>query len=127
MTETAAGPRYALSPDGMTLTITRPAPGGVQRLTVHRQPQAGPFTDADIALALSKVPGPGSMQPGQRNRTRRTETRFGTLWMHVMTGPPTWWLPKKVREQDGTVMVGWLRLAVAVRLDRYGRKEAANA
>jgi hypothetical protein len=35
-----------------------------------------------------------------------------------MTGPPTWWLPKLRLEKDGTVMAGWLRLAVAVKLDR---------
>ena len=60
------------------------------------------------------------MQPGQRNRTRRTQTRFGVLWTHVMTGPPTWWRPRLRREKDGTVMVGWLRLAVAAKLEREG-------
>ncbi len=63
------------------------------------------------------------MQPGQRNRTRRTETRIGILWTHLMLGPPTWWLPKACREKDGTVMAGWLRLAVAVKFDR---KEAGQ-
>ena len=35
-----------------------------------------------------------------------------------MSGPPTWWRPKLRREKDGTVMAGWLRLAVAVKLHR---------
>jgi hypothetical protein len=109
-----------LSEDRMTLVIKRRVPGGLLVETVHRQPQAGPFTDADVAFVLSRVPAPGKMQPGQRNRTRRTETAFGVVWTHLMLGPPTWWLPKLRREQDGTVMAGWLRLAVAVKLDRAG-------
>jgi hypothetical protein len=117
---TASTPRHVLSEDGMTLVIERRMPAGIQTATLHRQPQAGPFTGADIATALSQVPAPGKMQPGQRNRTRRTETRFGTVWTHLMLGPPTWWLPKLRREQDGTVMAGWFRLAVAVKLDRHG-------
>jgi hypothetical protein len=110
--------RYALSADRMTLVIKRRAPGGILTTTLHRQPQAGPFTDADVAAALSKAPADRDWLPGQRNRTRRVQARFGTLWAHLMLGPPTWWLPKLRREQDGTVMAGWLRLAVAVRFDR---------
>jgi hypothetical protein len=100
----------------MTLVVRRRAPGGIQTVTLHRQPAAGPFTDADVAAALGQVPGGRQMQPGQRNATRRTVTRFGTVWTHVMTGPPTWWLPRFKREKDGTVMAGWLRLAVAIRI-----------
>jgi hypothetical protein len=110
--------RHELSADGMTLVIMRPARGGWHVLTLHRQPQAGPFTDADVTRALSHFPEAGKMQLGQRNRTRRTGTRFGTLWTHLMLGPPTWWLPKLRREKDGTVMIGWLRLAAAIKLDR---------
>ena len=111
--------RHALSDDGMALVIRQRVPGGVRTATYRRQPEAGPFTDADVALALELTPGAGRrMEPGQHNRTRRAVTRFGTVWTHVMTGPPTWWLPKLRREQDGTVMAGWFRLAVAVRLDR---------
>ena len=109
---------HALSADGMTLVIRQRVPGGVRTATYHREPQAGPFTDEAIAVALSQVPAAGKMQPGQRNRTRRAETRFGTVWTHVMTGPPTWRLPRLKREKDGTLMAGWLRLAVAVKLDR---------
>jgi urease accessory protein UreF len=112
-------PAYALTPDRMTLVVKRRAPGGVQTVTLHRQEGAGPFTDADVAAALSQVPRAGrQMQPGQRNTTRRAGTRFGTVWTHVMTGPPTWWLPRLKREKDGTLMAGWLRLAVAVKFER---------
>ena len=114
---TSTPPAYALTPDRMTLVIKRRAPGGVQTLTLHRQEDAGPFTDADVAAALRQIPAGRQMQPGQRNTTRRAETRFGTVWTHVMTGPHTWWLPHLKREKDGTLMAGWLRLAVAVKFD----------
>jgi hypothetical protein len=119
VSENQAEPVYALTPDRMTLVIRQRVPGGVRTATYHREPQAGPFTDADIATALRLTPGAmGGWVPGQRNNSRRTQTKFGTLWTHVMHGPPTWWLPKLKREPDGTLMAGWLRLAVAVRLDR---------
>ena len=55
-------------------------PGGWHVVTVDRQLEAGPFTDADILTALTRVPPATGMQLGQRNRTRRTQTRFGVLW-----------------------------------------------
>jgi hypothetical protein len=116
-------PACALSSDGMTLVIRQRVPGGVRTATYHREPQAGPFTDADVAAALRLTPGAmGGWLPGQRNNSRRAQTRFGTLWTHVMTGPPTWWLPKLRREKDGTLMAGWLRLAVAVKVERKGKQ-----
>ena len=119
MSGSTGEPAYTLSEDRMTLAIRQRVPGGVRTATYHREPQAGPFTDADVTVALSLTPGAGRrMEPGQHNRSRRVVTRFGTVWTHVMTGPPTWWLPKVRREPDGTVMAGWLRLAVAVKLDR---------
>jgi hypothetical protein len=109
---------HVLSPDRMTLVVRRRVPGGIRTVTLHRQHGAGPFTDSDVAAALGKVPAGRQMQPGQRNTTRRTVTRFGTVWTHVMTGPPTWWLPRIKREKDGTVMAGWLRLAAAIKISR---------
>jgi hypothetical protein len=112
-------PAYALSADRMVLVIGRRTAEGVQRVTLRRQDCAGPFTDEDVAAALAfSRPAAGRMQPGQRNVTRRAGTRFGTVWTHVMHGPPTWRLPRVRRERDGTVMAGWLRLAVAVKFDR---------
>ena len=117
------GPVYTLSADGMTLEIRWRVPGGVKIATVRRQRDAGPFTDADIAAAidLATAAAGRQMEPGQRNTARRAVTRFGTVWTHVMHGPPTWWLPKLRHEKDGTFMAGWLRLAVAVKVDP-GRK-----
>jgi hypothetical protein len=108
---------YALSEDRLTLVIKRRTPAGILTSTFNRDKQAGPFTDADVESALSNLPAASrTMQPGQRNRTRRFVTRFGTLYAHVMTGPPTWRLPRVKREKDGAFMAGWLRLAVAVKL-----------
>jgi hypothetical protein len=118
MSEPAMPVRHALSADGMTLVIKRRAPGGILTTTYHRDSHAGPFTDADVDQALRYSVERHQMQTGQRNRARRTTTRFGTLWTHVNTGPPTWWLPRAKREKDGTVMAGWFRLAVAARFDR---------
>lgn len=112
------GQAYALTPDGMTLVIKSREPAGIRTVTLHREPGAGPFTEADVATALSQVIGGKNMQPGQHNTSRRTVTRFGTVWTHVMTGPPTWWVPRIKHEKDGTVMAGWLRLAVAVKIGR---------
>ena len=106
---------HALSPDGMTLVIKRRMPAGILTTTLHRQHGEGPFTDADVAAALAWAPP--KMEAGQHNNSRRSVTRFGTLWTHVMTGPPTWWLPKVRREKDGTVMAGWLRFAIGVRFE----------
>jgi hypothetical protein len=110
---------YALTPDRMTLVVKRRTPAGILTSAFSRDEHAGPFTDADVERAIGALPAASrTMEPGQRNRTRRFATRFGTVWTHLMFGPPTWWLPKMRREKDGAVMAGWLRLAVAVKLDR---------
>jgi hypothetical protein len=121
-------PAVTLSADGMVMRVTRKVAGGTRTATYTRQPGSGPFTDADVQLTLRLTPlaeAGAVMIPGQRSWTRRTVTRFGTLWTHVMTGPPTWWLPKLQRRWDGTLMAGWLRLAVAVKFDRHGDEEGA--
>jgi len=108
---------YALSEDRLTLVIKRRIPAGILTSTFSRDKQTGPFTDADVERALSALPAASrTMEPGQRNRSRRFITRYGTLYTYVMTGPPTWWLPRCKREKNGAVMAGWFRLAVAVKL-----------
>jgi hypothetical protein len=108
---------YALSKDRRTLTIKRRTPAGILTSTFSRAAQTPPFTDADVENALSGVPAASrTMQPGQRTRARRFVTRSGTLYVHVMTGPPTWWLPRVKRGKDGALMAGWLRGAVAVKV-----------
>jgi hypothetical protein len=119
-------PACRLSDDGTTLVVKRRTPGGILTSTYSRDHDAGPFTDADVNKALSMQPAATrTMQPGQRNTARRWVTRFGTLYLHVMTGPPTWWLPRAVREKDGALMAGWLRLAAAVKFDRHASTGSA--
>ena len=114
---------YILSEDRRTLVLKRRAPGGILTTTLHREPGAGPFTDEDVTAALDSTRRSAArMQPGQRNITRRAVTRYGTLWTHVMLGPPTWWLPRLRREKDGTLMAGWLRFAAAVKFARAERR-----
>jgi hypothetical protein len=115
VTSHAPVPVFTLSPDGLVLVISRRVPGGILTTTLHR---AEPFTTAAIALALRDTTRAARrMQPGQRNHARRYDTPAGVIWVHVMLGPPTWWAPRLKREPDGTVMAGWLRAAVAVRLE----------
>lgn len=115
--DAAPGTAYALTDDRLTLVIKRRTPAGILTSTFSRDEQDGPFTDADVEYALASLPAASwTMQPGQRNRSRRLATRFGTLYTHLMIGPPTWWLPRMKREKDGALMAGWLRLAVAVKL-----------
>ena len=123
-----AGTAYVLSEDRRTLVIKRRMPAGIQAVTLHRQDGAGPFTGDDVTAALAATERSAErMEQGQRNITRRAVTRYGTLWTHVMAGPPTWWMPRVKREKDGTLMAGWLRLAVAVRFDRAERREQLEA
>ena len=117
---------YALSADGMILAIVRRVPQGFQTSVFKRDE---PFTEEALTLALNQAPRVSDKvvpMVGQKNTSRRKVTRFGTFYSHVMTGPPTWWLPKIRREKDGTLMAGWLRLAVAVHFDRSEKKDEAT-
>jgi len=117
---------YRLTEDRRTLVITRRTPAGIQTATYRRQKDAGPFTADEVAAAVSATPAATGGLPGQRNITRRAVTRFGALYTHVMLGPPTWWAPRVRRDKDGTVMTGWLRLAVAVKFARAERPAPAG-
>ena len=110
--------------DGLTLVIRRRVPAGALTATYHRTPGAGPFTRTDVAGLLAAPPS-ATMRPGQRNTARRYVTRTGTWWVHVMTGPPTWWAPRLKREKDGTIMTGWFRRAIAVKWDPPGTRGRA--
>ena len=115
-------PAYALSEDRMTLVVKRRAPGGIRDRHPATAEAPGRSPTRTWRLRSAEIPETRRMQPGQRNRTRRAETRFGTVWTRLMLGPPTWWLPKLRRKRDGTLMAGWIRLAVAVKLEA-GREE----
>ncbi len=118
------GPRRAvLSADRRELTILTQTPAGVSRAVFGRADGDEPFTEADVQRALAEAPTGRTMIPGQRNTTRRWVTPLGSIYGHLMTGPPTWWLPK-VEIRRGGLMVGWLRAAVAVGVKRGGPTHA---
>lgn len=107
--------RWELSADRRTLTMRRITPDGIQETTLGK---ADPITPDELATLLA-AEIPHDLRPGQRNTHRRIRLPGNnTLFLSVMLGPPTWWLPKAAREDDGAVMVGWLRLAVAVHVKR---------
>lgn len=107
--------QVALSDDARKMTITEATPAGAHRITLARAGNDDPFGDDDIQRALEMV-RPVLMLPGQRNMTRRWVTPLGSLYVHLMLGPPTWRLPKV--QVCGGLMVGWLRAAVAVKFHR---------
>lgn len=113
------GRRVVLSADRREMTILTQTPAGVHRAVFSRGPEQEPLTDTDVEYALGAVL-PTLSELGQRNTTRRWVTRFGTVYAHLMLGPPTWWWPK-VRLRGGP-MVGWLRAAVAVGFRREVRR-----
>jgi hypothetical protein len=110
------GVSHVLSPDRRQLVIVHRVPTGLFTTTLDF---AEPATDEQVARALADRPGPNSMIPGQSRRTRRLPIRWrsreiGTVFVTVLSGPPTWWWPRVYRADDGTPVIGWLRRAVAV-------------
>lgn len=107
----------ALSDDGREATVTSPDhPGWIVHL---RSQRPDGFRFEDLVTARTWQP-PENLVPGQRNHVRRREVGPFVVYLHLLTGPPTWWLPlvslkRGVRRQ---VMVGWLRCAVAVAVIR---------
>lgn len=50
---------------------------------------------------------------GQTNRTWRHRAAGSAVYISVNTGPPTWWRPRAEFSRT-RVMLGWLRMLVAV-------------
>lgn len=78
------------------------------------------FTDADVEHAENAFRFSDSLVKDQVNRTRRIPVGNWIVYVHVNTGPPTWWLPR-VEVRDGSLMVGWLRGLVAFSARRAER------
>jgi hypothetical protein len=105
-----------MSPDGMTLTVRVASSRGALTTRIERLPDQ-PWTPTDVDRAVEmcreRLENAGA-EPGQSSITRR-------LWLpgrrhlvvHLMSGPPTWWLPK-ASLKDHALMVGWLQRAVAL-------------
>lgn len=116
-----------LSADRLTLTIRTTTTAGTNTITFGRPPHQ-PWTDADVTLAIRMTDEAGiaRLQPGQENTSRRLPLGRGWwLYVHLMTGPPTWWYPR-VDPRGGALMVGWLRAGVAVSVRRESAPEGSE-
>jgi hypothetical protein len=106
---------WTLSPDRRTLVIRISEPEGVRTVTLG---WTDPATEQQVTDALALSYPRKLMLPGQCNTTRRVKVADGTLWVHSMTGPPTWRVPRCYRSKDGSLVVGWLRRGWALRWER---------
>lgn len=111
-------PTVALSDDCLTLTVVLDE----YTATYGRSEEEGPFTAKDIAYVIERTPQilarqrEGGFSSGRKFVKRHRLPRGWQVWVHVNTGPPTWWFPR-VSLRKG-IMVGWLRGLVAVHIDR---------
>jgi hypothetical protein len=96
-----------VSEDGMELVIR----SGDRKASV-RSARKGGFTADHIEYARS-FPFNSHLIPGQVDRARLFRIAGKPFFVHVNTGPPTWWYPR-VELKRGKVMVGWFRLLVAL-------------
>ena len=114
-------PKVTLSPDRMEATIHADN-GVVYRLRSRREEG---FNEDNLNAMLTFQYGPApTMEPGQR-KVARLKRVFGVPYVvTVMSGPPTWWLPKvDVSVHHKGVMVGWLRRAVSVQLSSRNKEQ----
>lgn len=106
-----------LSDDGREATVSNPdRPGWKVRMRSQR-PEG--FLLEDLENARVWQP-PEGLVPGQRNTVRSFRVGGHVMYVHLLTGPPTWPLPL-VQVTGGarkSIMVGWLRAAVAVAVVR---------
>ena len=107
----------AVSDDRLSITIGVPQPGGMQLVTEFTRPAGEPWTEKDIHDALAQVEQQvPRIAAGEKRWTRAFRWRGWIAFVHLNTGPPTWWLPK-IGARDG-LMIGWLRVMVAVHIRR---------
>lgn len=102
--------------DNGDLVFTVQLPGGVLTTTLSDF-QDGPPDEATIQSVGASIARQAAARATTSTTVRRKTLPGGwDLWVHVNTGPPTWWLPRIKPEKYG-LMVGWLRglVAIAVR------------
>ena len=87
------------------------------QLATLRSGRPSGFTDADVERAESVFRFSETLTKEQVNRTHRIPLGNRAVYIHVNTGPPTWWLPR-MDWRDGSLMVGWLRGLVALSVKR---------
>lgn len=101
-----------VSMDRRHMVITGPL--GQRSELRSRRPEG--FTQEDIDRALT-YRFSATMVRGQVNRAWRHEVAGWAIYLHVGTGPPTWWLPR-VKLGVGEAMIGWLRAMTAIKVTR---------
>lgn len=109
----------SLSQDGRTMTI-RTEGGGVT--TLHSTASTG-FAPDQVAAAAASTSV--QLQQGQINRARRFTVGGREVFVHVNTGPPTWWWPRvevDTRGGSSAIMAGWLRGLAAIAVGRAPRQ-----
>lgn len=78
------------------------------------------FTQAEIVRA-GTVTQPSTRIPGQKDRARVLRVGNWNVYVHVNTGPPTWWFPRV--SLRGGLMIGWYQALVAIGAGRAPDKE----
>jgi hypothetical protein len=104
--------RLALSDDRMELTIS----DGTGRRTTLRSARPNGFTAADLGNACN-YQFSKTLVCGQINRARKFSVIGRAIYVHIGTGPPTWWLPR-ARIGKRELMLGWLQVMLAASVGR---------
>lgn len=110
------GGAWSLSDDRQVLTMHSVLGGVVEMGWDH------PATDQelkDALISLMPLIDEFSVEApsGTDNVHRRFRTRWGSIFVSFLSGPPTWWLPRVLRRKDSIgwgFCVGWLRRGIAV-------------
>lgn len=98
----------ALSGDRKEMVVS----DGNGRRAKLRSARPNGFTDYDVEVAKT-WPMKHDMVPGQTDRAQKFTVRDKPFFIHINTGPPTWWRPR-FEVSKSSVMIGWLRLLVAL-------------
>lgn len=91
--------------------------GGDGQVVVMHSQRPGGFTDADVDAALRAR---RNTVAGQVNRTLRATFARRDVWLHINTGPPTWWRPRIITgwtDWKRELGLGWLRGLVVVAIE----------
>lgn len=110
---------HTIAEDGLSIVSTAETPRGTMRCEVGWRDLEAAQAHYDAAREgfEKRIAKLASVQVGEKRRVRVVRTRVGTFFVHVNTGPPTWWKPDigwTLTKQEQGIKAGWLRLAVKV-------------
>ena len=108
-----SGTRLRLSADRRSMRLH----GGDGQVVVLHSQRPGGFTDAEVDAALRAR---RNAVAGQTNRTLRATVAGRDVWLHINTGPPTWWRPRLIigwTDWKRELGLGWLRGLVVVAIE----------